>query len=319
MTKYSQLVAPQRSELASETLRGLGLFDVLVEVQVCGVCTSELHGWKDGVARFPVRMGHEPAGIVQAVGSSVSRFKPGDRVTGLIEHSFSEAMVTHQDNLLHIPDGIPTEFALGEPLACMINAQRRTQVDLADRVAIIGLGFMGLGLLQLLRLRGPRQIIAVEVRDEARERALRLGATEAYHPQDLPRDYLLTDWSEWRGPTGVDVVIEASGTAPGLRLAGQMVRAHGILSIYGFHQGGAREVDVEMWNWKAIDVVNAHVRRQADLMDCMRRGLDLMAAGVIDFQSLITHRYPLSEIDKAFSEMATKPSGFIKAIVLPQP
>jgi threonine dehydrogenase-like Zn-dependent dehydrogenase len=75
------------------------------------------------------------------------------------------------------------------------------------------------------------------------------------------------------------VVVEASGTQPGLDLAGKLVRAHGVLSILGYHQGGPRQVDVGMWNWKAIDVVNAHVRRRADLLESMRIGLELEAEG----------------------------------------
>jgi L-iditol 2-dehydrogenase len=102
-----------------------------------------------------------------------------------------------------------------------------------------------------------------------------------------------------------------------LTLAGQMVRAHGLLSILGFHQGGLRQVDVEMWNWKAIDVVNAHVRRHGDLMQSMRIGLELMAEGLVSFESLITHRYGLHRVDQAYADLHNKPTGFIKAVILP--
>ena len=94
-----------------------------------------------------------------------------------------------------------------------------------------------------------------------------------------------------------------------------MVRAHGILSILGFHQGGLRQVDVEMWNWKAIDVVNAHVRRHADLMDSMRMGLDLIAAGKFSFAPLVTHHFSLDQVDEAFTALLEKPVGFVKAVV----
>jgi threonine dehydrogenase-like Zn-dependent dehydrogenase len=72
-----------------------------------------------------------------------------------------------------------------------------------------------------------------------------------------------------------------------------------------------------MWNWKAIDVVNAHVRRTADLMESMRIGLDLMAAGLIDFAPLVTHRYGLDAVDQAYRDMRSKPAGFIKGVILP--
>jgi L-iditol 2-dehydrogenase len=66
------------------------------------------------------------------------------------------------------------------------------------------------------------------------------------------------------------------------------------------------------WNWKAIDVVNAHVRRRADLMESMRIGLELTAKGLIDLGALVTHRYPLDEVDRAYADLQEKPPGFIK-------
>lgn len=314
--QYSQLVAPRRSIIVNEATPEPGRGEVLVEVKACGVCASELHPWMDERGSYPYRIGHEPAGIVNAVGPDVSRFKPGDRVTGLFQPAYSDYAVAREDDILLVPEGISLDVALGEPAACLVNALRRTRMELADRVALIGLGFMGLGLLQLLKLRGPARIIAVDVREEARQKALDLGADEVYHPNEVPADYLLTEWSQWEGSNGVDVAIEASGTQPGLTLAGRMVRAHGVLSILGFHQGGARQVDVEMWNWKAIDVVNAHVRRHADLMESMRIGLDLMAAGKFSFVPLVSHRFSLEEVDQAFTALLEKPAGFVKAVVL---
>ena len=96
-----------------------------------------------------------------------------------------------------------------------------------------------------------------------------------------------------------------------------MVRAHGVLSILGYHQGGPRQVEVGMWNWKAIDVVNAHVRRRTDLIKSMRIGLDLTAKELIDLGALVTHRYTLDEVDRAYTDLLEKPPEFIKAVVHP--
>lgn len=313
----SLLVAPQQSEVVEEQVRAPGPGEVLVRVTACGVCASELHPWLHGRPGYPHRFGHEPVGMVEAVGPGVTRFVPGDRVTGLFSGAFSQFRLAAEDVLLPVPNHIPDEGALGEPLACLVNAQRRTRIELADRVAIIGLGFMGLGMLQLVTLHGPSRIVAIDVREEARRRALALGAHEAYHPDDVPADDVLTLFREWDSPKGLDVVIEASGTQAGLTLAGKMVRAHGVLSILGYHQGSPREVDVEMWNWKAIDVINAHVRRRADLMESMRIGLALLSRRLIDLSCLVTHRYGLDGVDQAFADLRDKPAGFVKAVVLP--
>jgi threonine dehydrogenase-like Zn-dependent dehydrogenase len=315
--RYSQLVAPQQSEVIEESTGEPRAGEVRIHVTACGVCASELHPWDSGVPVYPRRLGHEPVGVVEAIGPGVTRFNTGDRVTGLFLQAFSDTAIAPEDVLLPVPDGLADENAMGEPLACLVNAQRRTPIELADRVALIGLGYMGLGMLQLMKLRGPSRIIAIDVREEARHHALELGADEVYHPEEVPEDYFLTRWEDWESDRGLDVVVEASGTQPGLTLAGKLVRAHGVLSILGFHQGGDRQVDVEMWNWKAIDVVNAHVRRQEDLLESMRIGLELEAKGLIDLGSLVTHRFDLGQVDQAYAALRDKPEGFIKAVVRP--
>ncbi len=315
--RYSQLIAPRTSEVVAASTPDPGPGEVLVRVLASGVCASELHPWAEGRPGYPHRFGHEPMGVVVAVGPEVTRVREGDRVTGLFKAAYADFCLTTESELLPVPDGVAEENALGEPLACLVNAQRRTPVELADRVAVIGLGYMGLGMLQLLTLRGPRRLVAIDVREDARAAAITFGADESYDPSQIPEAFKLTRYSDWQSDRGFDVVVEGSGTQPGLTLAGEMVRAHGVLSILGYHQGGPRQVDVGMWNWKAIDVVNAHVRRHADLMESMRIGLELAATGQIDLGALVTHRYTLDEVDRAYSDLQEKPPGFIKAVVRP--
>jgi threonine dehydrogenase-like Zn-dependent dehydrogenase len=313
--RFTQLVAPRTSEVVEAPDPEPGPGEVLVRVEACGVCASELHPWRAGTDRYPRRFGHEAVGVVATVGPAVAGLRAGDRVTGLFFPAFADVAVAKAANLLLAPDGVPTESALGEPLACLINAMRRTPLELAARVAIVGLGYMGLGVMQLARLRGPSRIVAIEVRAEARALALDLGADEALHPDELPPEYVLTNFGDWNSDRGFDVVFEAAGAGASLDLAGRLVGAHGVLSIVGFHQGGPRSVDVGMWNWKAIDVVNAHVRRHADLLESMRIGLALTAAGRIDLGRLVSHRYGLDGVDRAFSDLESKPPGFVKAVV----
>jgi threonine dehydrogenase-like Zn-dependent dehydrogenase len=315
--RYSQLIAPRTSEVVEAATSEPGPGEVLVRVQASGVCASELHPWADGWPGYPHRFGHEPMGVIAGVGPDVMRFREGDRVTGLFKGAYADCCLATEDILLPVPSNVGDEAALGEPLACLVNAQRRTPVELADRVAIVGLGYMGLGLLQLLKLRGPSRIVAIDVREDARAAAQRFGADEVYDPSELPEESFLTQFGDWQSDRGFEVVVEGSGTQAGLTMAGELVRPHGVLSILGYHQGGPRQVDVGMWNWKAIDVVNAHVRRRADLMESMRIGLQLTASGLIDLGSLVTHRYDLDEVDRAYTDLMEKPQGFIKAIVQP--
>jgi threonine dehydrogenase-like Zn-dependent dehydrogenase len=111
-----------------------------------------------------------------------------------------------------------------------------------------------------------------------------------------------------------DVVVEASGAQAGLDLAGTLVREHGVLSILGYHQT-SRVVDLASWNYKALDVVNAHVRDHARMADSVRRGLRLAAAGRVDGAALVSHHFPLERLNDAFNAMVDKPQGFIKAVI----
>src|SRR5215216_6495935 len=196
--RYSQLVAPRTSEVVEAPSPNPGPGEVLVQVMASGVCASELHPWADGQPSYPHRFGHEPMGVVVAAGPEMTRFSPGDRVTGLVQGAYADLCLAKEEELLPVPDGIAEENALGEPLACLVNAQRRTPVELADQVALIGLGYMGLGMLQLLKLRGPSRIVAIDVREEARSAAMALGADESYDPSELPDEFKLTKFGDWQ-------------------------------------------------------------------------------------------------------------------------
>lgn len=310
----SQLTGPRTSALVEVRDPEPGPAEVVVRVEACGVCASELPTWINGPAGPPRRLGHEAVGTVARVGRDVSRWHEGDLVTGLMSPGYAEYVTAAADLLLPVPAGTALELVLGEPMACLVNAMRRTRIELGDRVAIVGLGYMGLGVLQLVALRGASRILAIDVRREVLDLARLLGADVAVTPDALdPAD--LDGQSD--ATQGFDVVFEASGTQAGLDLAGRIVRQHGILSIVGYHQGESRRVDMESWNFKAIDVVNAHVRRDVDRMSAMAAGLALIEAGKLDVGRLITHSYPLTDIDRAFADLATKPTGFVKAVILP--
>ena len=288
-----------------------------MRITLCGVCASELPLWREAGQSVPFRLGHEPFGVVETVGTDVTQYSPGDRVTGLFEEAYGQYCTVDQELLVPVPDEVADESAMGEPIACLVNGARRTRVDYADTVVIVGLGYMGLGMLQLLRLRGAARIVAIDVREESLGHACNHGATEAYTPDTVPDDLYLTEFGKWQSDAGAHVVVEASGSAAGLELAGKLVKAHGTLSILGFHQGAPRQVDVGMWNWKAIDVVNAHVRRREDLLESMRIGLELERSGLINTGALVTHRFGIDEVDAAFQALVEKPRGFIKSVVAP--
>jgi threonine dehydrogenase-like Zn-dependent dehydrogenase len=90
----------------------------------------------------------------------------------------------------------------------------------------------------------------------------------------------------------------------------------GTIAIVGYHQGANREIPLGYWNWMAFRIANAHFREVTTIMRGMRIGMRLLTSGRISLDDLVTHRFPLTEIDRAFETAVAKPEGFVKATVI---
>jgi len=317
--RASYLIAPERSEVREVPVPEPKHDEILVQVAACGVCTSELHTWlgHNKAVKLPRLMGHEPSGTVAAVGSHVTRFKTGDRVAMLRYGGggFAEYAVTLAEHAVRVPDAIPLDQAIMEPVACLVSAMERTPMPLAGRVAVVGCGFMGLGLIQMLAHSGAREVIAIDIDPHALDNARQAGADVCVLASDVPSEMKVLGPAD--AEQGLDTVIEVTGAQPGLTLAGELVRLHGFLSVVGYHANGLREIDLGLWNWKAFTMLNAHERRMGVLVDAIGKGLGLMEAGKIDMSALISHQFGLGQVDEAFQLMGSRPQGFIKSIVRP--
>jgi threonine dehydrogenase-like Zn-dependent dehydrogenase len=305
-----ELIAPRTGRVVVEQAPEPGYGQVLVRVVANGVCASDLSVWASPQPRYPIGLGHEPVGTVREAGPGVD-ISPGTAVTGRFAGSYADFVLADVRDIIEVPDGLEMDQAMGEPLGCAAEALRRTPIRLADRVAVIGLGFMGLCMVQMLTRSAAVRLTAIDLRNEARLAALAVGADDAYHPSQLPEPLRYDDET---GRYGVDVVVEATGTQQGLDLATTLVRPHGTISILGFHQT-LRQVDIRAWNWKALDVVNAHVLDRGLLRESTRAGLEMVAAKRIDLSRMLTHRFSLEHIDDAFAALEEKPEGFIKAFI----
>lgn len=289
--------------------------EMLIRMLVCGTCLSEYPDWKNGESTGKI-LGHEPVGIVEKIGAGIKNFKPGDRVTGLFKNCFAEYTVSTEELAVLVPECLTDAEAIGEPWSCLLSGADRTSVSIGDTVAVVGCGYMGLGFMQLLKLKGAAKIIAIDVRKESLEHAKAFGADEVYLPDELPDKYIVDEWNDEIFIRGVDAAAEVTGGAAGLELAGKMVRPHGVLSVVGFHQsGGRREIDMKLWNWKAITVINAHERRNMMQMQYMRQALAMFENKKINVKPMMKYEYPLEKINTAFQDMREKPEGYIKGCV----
>ena len=117
------------------------------------------------------------------------------------------------------------------------------------------------------------------------------------------------------GGEGCERVIECIGMQWPLDLAGELTRERGRLVIAGFHQDGPRNVNMFLWNWRGLDVVNAHERDPKVYVAGMRAAVDAVANGALDPTPLYTHQFPLDRLGDALNAARTRPDGFMKALV----
>jgi threonine dehydrogenase-like Zn-dependent dehydrogenase len=316
--KISRVVGPGTSEVVDVEDPKPGDDQVLVEVLAGGVCTSDLGAWlHHDAARPPVRLGHETAGRVVAVGREAGRWAVGDLVTGLGGDGFATLAVLDAAAILPVPPGVEPALALGEPVACLEEALSRTGIGAGDRVAVAGLGFMGLGLVQLVARHAPGLLVGVDPDPARRARALALGADVAFAPDDVPERYRTgTDADSDESEARFDLVLEATGTTPGLKTAGSLVRPFGTLCVVGYHHAGDAMMDMDLW-YKGVTIVNGFCPDRRRTMAAMADVLELIAVRRFSYVPLITHRFGLDQVDDAFRTMRAAGPGFVKGVIVP--
>jgi len=289
--------------------------ECLIRVRACGVCHSEIHQWNQTLKGldYPRYIGHEVAGEILETGKAVKGLKRGNRVAVWTDHSgYAEQVAVSADQVFPIEDSVDYAEAMAEPLSCTTNGVIKAGIELGDTVVLVGTGFMGLILMQQIALKGASRIIAVDVRDEILELARVLGADYVINPQKDDVSILVRDLTNDRG---ADVVFEVGGNQASLDLAVDLVRMEGKLVIFGYHPGQRIIKDLGYWNWMAFDIINAHFRDMATILKGANIGIKLLNQGKINLKSLITHRFSLINIEKAFQAALEKPTGFVKAVI----
>lgn len=290
--------------------------EVLVALEGCGVCASNLPLWQ-GRAWFsypalPGAPGHEGWGRVRALGDGVQGVKVGDRVTFLSYNAYAQYEKVPADALVKIPAALDGQPFPGEPVGCAMNVFRRSSIEPGQTVVLIGAGFLGAIFTALATARGAR-VIALSRRGFALDLARRCGAEETVLLDDHQR--VMDRVRRLAGERGCDRVVEATGHQWPLDLAGELVREGGKIVIAGYHQDGLRQVNVQLWNWKGIDVINAHERDPRVYLEGMRAGIAAVESRMFPLKELITHSFALDELGRAYRAMESRPDGFLKGII----
>jgi threonine dehydrogenase-like Zn-dependent dehydrogenase len=313
------LTAPQTLQVQEVPTPNPGPGQVLIQLEGCGLCASNLPVW-EGREWFTYPMpagspGHEGWGVIVAVGEQVQAVQVGDRVAALSYRAYAQYDVAEASQVVKLPESLRGVPFPGEPLGCALNIFERSDIKAGQTVAILGIGFLGGLLVQLAKKAGAR-VIAVSQRPFSLELAAACGADETIRMDDHYR--IIEEVKQLTGEKFCERVIEATGKEWPLNLAGELTAERGKLIIAGYHQDGMRQVNVQLWNWRGIDVINAHERDPERYLHGMREAVKAVEAGTLDPQKLYTHPLPLSQITEAFDLLANRPDGFVKALIVNQ-
>jgi L-iditol 2-dehydrogenase len=334
--KHLELVeAPQPRPTADE---------LLIRIQACGICGSDVHGFDGSTGRRlpPIVMGHEAAGIVEEVGSAVTGFRPGDRVTfdstvscgtcffclrgqvNLCDRrevigvstpafrrmgAFAEYVTVPARIAYRLPDNMPfAHAAMIEAVSVAVHAVSLTPIALDDTVIVVGAGMIGLLTLQAARLAGAGRVFVLDVDDTRLELARSLGAT---HTVNSREEGAVSEILRQTHDRGADAVLECVGTTVTVKLAIDAVRKGGAVTLVG---NVTPSVEIGLQS-----VVSRQIRLQGS---CASSGeypvcISLMSRGAIRVEPLISAVAPLEEGAAWFQRLYDRQPGLLKVVLQP--
>jgi threonine dehydrogenase-like Zn-dependent dehydrogenase len=316
MMRAAVLTGPGRLRIEEVAKPSPGPGQVRIRLEGCGVCASNLTPWAGpewmNFPTDPGALGHEGWGRIDAVGEGVEGLAEGDRVAALSGRAYAEYDLADASGIVELPSELDGLAFPAEPFGCAMNIFRRSGIERGQTVAIVGIGFLG-GLLTRLASEAGANVIAISRRPCSLALAKAMGAAETIAMDDhyaiIERVRALT------GGAFCPRVIEAVGKAWPLDLAAELTAEGGRLIVAGYHQDGPRQINMQLWNWRGFDVVNAHERDPAVSVRGMREAVAAAASGRIDPEPLLTHLYGLDGLGTALDATRDRPPGFVKALV----
>jgi len=316
--------------------------DVLIKMKTLGVCGSDIHYYVNGkigsqVVEYPFTVGHEGAGVVEAIGSSVSRVRPGDRIAiepampcwecdqckagrphtcrklrflgcpGQAEGSLSEYIVMPESSCFPIPGHMSfDQAAISEPLAIGVYAVRQSIPMKGARVGILGFGPIGMSVLLPALALGAEEIYVSDKIDERLQMAKEHGATAVANAasEDVAEIFSA------ECPGLLDVVFECCGEQEAVDDAMNLLKPGGKLMIVGIPSFDVWSFPADVMRRKEICIQN--VRRQNE---AVQDALDMIADGAVKVDAMATHRFAFKDSIEAFDLVAAYQDGVMKAMI----
>jgi L-iditol 2-dehydrogenase len=327
-----ELVEYNRFEIAELPIPVIANDEILVRVKACGICGSDVHGMDGSTGRRipPIVMGHEAAGEVASVGKEVFEWKVGDRVTfdstiycgacqfcqtgqvNLCDHrqvlgvscadyrrqgAFAEYVAVPARVVIALPEGLSYERAAWvEPVSVAVHGVKRAQVVKEDRVVVIGVGMIGILIVQVLKAFGVSDLTAVDIDDEKLSLATELGANKIAK-------------SATEGE--FDVAIEAVGVSATVGMAIKSVKKNGRVSLVGNFSPDV-QVPLQVLVTREISVFGS-CASQGDYA----QSLELIADGRVKVDPILSAKIRLEEAPKYFAMLHAGTAGLGKVIVCP--
>ena len=317
--------------------------DVLLRIDTIGICGSDIHYYKEGkigdqLIDYPFTIGHECSAFVEEVGKKVTRVKPGDLVAiepvischkceqclagrehtclnqtflgapGQLDGGLAGYLVMPEGNAYPVPSNLNSEMAtMVEPLSIGYYAsQFLKNIDKINSIAILGVGPIGLGVMLSLQARGFKNIFVTDKLDYRLEAAKKAGAVWTGNPDKQDVVSLL----EKINPGNFDIVFECCGNQEALDQGIEILKPGGTLLIVGIPEEDRVSFNISKIRRKEITIQN--VRRQNHAMQPV---IDLLAAGKISCDFMITHKFTFDKTGEAFDIVSNYKDGVIKALI----
>lgn len=304
--------------------------EILVKIAACGVCNTDMHYIDHGVPTFkkpPMILGHEPSGIVEEAGAGVKNFKVGDRVLippvfscgycancrlgrenicfnmvmlgNHIDGAFAEYTKVPAKDCQHLPEELPLEESsiIADAISTPYHAvKNRAQVRPGDSVVVFGCGGVGINVVQVASAAGA-SVIAVDVVDNKLDMAKKLGAQHTINASDKEDKALLKEIRTLTGG-GADIAIEAIGNPKTIVLASAAVKAGGLHCQVGYTHHSV-PMNAGRLMFREIEIKGSLGCRPVDYPKI----IEMVKTGKIQLEPVVTHKFKLEDIDKAFDLM----------------
>jgi 2-desacetyl-2-hydroxyethyl bacteriochlorophyllide A dehydrogenase len=321
--------------------------DCLAKVHAVGLCGTDMELYygtmpyfEMGLSKYPIIPGHEWSGTVEAVGSEVTLFKVGDKVTADVsigcglcvnckkgrynfcsnqrevgisggkEGAFAEYIIMPEAFLYSIPEGLSMEAAtLVEPTATVVKSIRNTPVILGDVALVLGAGPIGMVGFQAVRAAGARRVILADLSDFKLNLAKELGADRIVN---TAKENLTDVVEEESSGQGIDYLLEATGNAQLAAGIPALVRRGGTINVLGIYPEAIKQFNMS-------DIVLRDIRLVGSVAspNAYEAALALIAAGKIKAEACVTHRFKLSEVEKAIATQEKEIEKRIKILLYP--